>query len=150
ELLGLGLAEEVGGGPSSGGKAPILLRVADDSRHLIGVDLGESEFSGEVLNLRGEDRRSARIPLDGRDGDEAVELVHRLMDELVEANDTPLVGIGIGTPGIIDTVSGTVRWAVSLNWQDLPLGRLIRERNDRSRRRPTQPSVGWQPNPGGP
>ena len=40
------------------------------------------------------------------------------------------MGIGIGTPGIIDTVSGTVRWAVSLNWQDLPLGRLIRERNE--------------------
>jgi N-acetylglucosamine repressor len=130
ELLELGLAEEVGRGPSSGGKAPILLRVADDSRHLIGVDLGESEFSGEVVNLRGEVRRSARIPLDGRDGDEAVELVHRLIDQLVEANDTPLVGIGIGTPGIIDTVSGTVRWAVSLNWQDLPLGRLIRERNE--------------------
>jgi N-acetylglucosamine repressor len=130
ELLELGLAEEVGRGPSSGGKAPILLRVADDSRHLIGVDLGESEFSGEVVNLRGQVRRSARIPLDGRDGDEAVELVHRLIDELVEANDTPLVGIGIGTPGIIDTVSGTVRWAVSLNWQDLPLARLIRERNE--------------------
>src|SRR6266566_3730526 len=35
ELLELGIALEVGRGPSSGGKAPILLTVADDSRHLI-------------------------------------------------------------------------------------------------------------------
>jgi len=130
ELMELGLTEEVGRGPSNGGKAPILLRVADDSRHLIGVDLGESEFSGAVVNLRGEVRRSARLPLNGRDGDEAVELVHQLIDDLVGSNGDGLVGIGIGTPGIIDSEAGTVRWAVSLDWQDLPLGSLIRERHD--------------------
>jgi N-acetylglucosamine repressor len=130
ELLDLGLAEEVGRGPSSGGKAPILLRFADDSRHLIGVDLGESEFSGAVVNLRGEVRRAARLPLDGRDGDDAVELVHRLIDQLVGSKGQRLVGIGIGTPGIIDSAAGTVRWAVSLNWRDLPLGALVRERHE--------------------
>ena len=71
------LIEEIGRGRSSGGKSPILLRVAPDGRHLIGLDLGEAQFSGAVVNLqrrhpaldpspprwaRWRSRRRARLP----------------------------------------------------------------------------------------
>src|SRR3712207_2944038 len=72
EFLADGLAEETGRGPSSGGKAPILLRLVDDARRVVGVDLGEQAFSGAVVNLRGEFRREAAVPIDGSDGDEAL------------------------------------------------------------------------------
>jgi len=39
-----------------------------------------------------------------------------------------LLGIGIGTPGLVDTTIGVVLRAVNLDWQGLPLGRLLRER----------------------
>lgn len=123
-----GLIEEVGRGKSSGGKSPILLRVAPDGRHLIGLDLGEAEFSGAVVNLRGEILRSVQLPAEGRTGDETVELVVRLVDTLCAGDTTPLLGIGVGAPGIIDTGTGTVRWAVNLNWAELRLGPLLEER----------------------
>jgi predicted NBD/HSP70 family sugar kinase len=45
----------------------------------------------------------------------------------VEAADRPLVGVGVGAPGLIDTASGTVLWAVGLDWHDEPVGpRLAR------------------------
>src|SRR5467141_3099534 len=56
EFLSEGLAREVGRGPSSGGKAPILVQVDGDARHVIGLDLGERAFSGAVVNLHGEIR----------------------------------------------------------------------------------------------
>ena len=34
----------------------------------------------------------------------------------------------MGTPGLVDTRTGTIRWAVNLDWQDLPLGGLLHER----------------------
>ncbi|HEY5628973.1 MAG TPA: ROK family protein [Candidatus Limnocylindrales bacterium] len=123
-----GLIEEVGRGPSSGGKSPILLRVAPDGRHAIGLDLGDAQFRGAVVNLRGEILRSIGLPLEGRNGDAAVELVLRLVDELRAGDTAPLLGIGIGAPGIIDTGTGTVRWAVNLDWADLRLGKLLEER----------------------
>ena len=126
-LIDDGLIEEVGRGQSTGGKSPILLRVAPDGRHLIGLDLGEA-FSGAVVNLRGEILRSIRLPLDGRNGDAAVELVFQLVDALRAADRSPLLGIGIGAPGVIDTSTGTVRWSVNLNWADLPLGQLLEQR----------------------
>jgi predicted NBD/HSP70 family sugar kinase len=122
------LIEEAGRGPSSGGKSPILLRVAPDGRHLIGLDLGEAQFTGAVVNLRGEILRSIHLPLDGRNGDAAVELVVELVDALRTDDRSPLLGIGIGAPGIIDTSTGTVRWSVNLDWADLRLGPLLERR----------------------
>jgi N-acetylglucosamine repressor len=127
-LIDNGLIDEVGRGQSSGGKSPILLRVAPDGRHLIGLDLGEAQFSGAVVNLRGEILRSIHLPLEGRNGDAAVELVFQLVDALRADDRSPLLGIGIGAPGIIDTSTGTVRWSVNLNWADLRLGPLLEQR----------------------
>ena len=127
-LIDDGLIEEVGRGQSSGGKSPILLRVAPDGRHLIGLDLGEARFSGAVVNLRGEILRSIHLPLQGRNGDAAVELVSQLVDALRADDRSPLLGIGIGAPGIIDTSTGTVRWSVNLNWAELRLGPLLEQR----------------------
>jgi len=127
-LIDDGLIEEVGRGQSSGGKSPILLRVAPDGRHLIGLDLGEAQFSGAVVNLRGEILRSIHLPLEGRNGDAAVELVFQLVDALRADDRSPLLGIGIGAPGIIDTSTGTVRWSVNLNWAELRLGPLLEQR----------------------
>src|SRR5687767_7773903 len=52
DLAHEGLVEETGFAPSAGGKPPILLHVRDDARHLLGVDLGNHEFRGGVINLR--------------------------------------------------------------------------------------------------
>lgn len=132
ELVGAfveqGLAREIGPGPSTGGKQPILLELVEDSRHVIGVDLGERAFSAAIVNLRGGILREVSHPVDGYDGTAAIELVYRLVDELTATASGTLLGIGVGAPGVIDTSSGTIRWAVNLDWRDLPLGALLSER----------------------
>jgi predicted NBD/HSP70 family sugar kinase len=129
DLLTDHLVEEVGRGPSTGGKAPILLRVRADGRHLIGLDLGESAFNGAVVDLRGNIIRSMSVALEGQDGEDAVELVYALINGLVNGNgSSPLLGIGVGAPGLVDSRTGTVRWAVNLAWENLPLGQMIEKR----------------------
>jgi N-acetylglucosamine repressor len=129
ELMSSSLVEEVGRGPSSGGKAPIMLSVRPDARHVIGLDLGEDCFSGAVVDLRGHLLHTANRPLRGRDGDTALQIMFDLIESLMAANGKrPLLGIGIGTPGVIDSRVGTVRWAVNLDWSNLPLGAIVAER----------------------
>ena len=128
DLLGEGLAREIGRGPSTGGKAPILLEVTDDARHLIGLDLGEKVFRGAIVDLRGEVVSAIDVPVDDRDGGEALERVFGLVDRLMAATDRPILGIGIGTAGLIDTTVGAVLEAVNLDWHDVPLGALLRAR----------------------
>jgi predicted NBD/HSP70 family sugar kinase len=126
-LLG-GLTREIGRGPSTGGKAPILLDVVDDARHLIGIDLGEEAFRGAIVNLRGQVVQRRQVAVQGRDGQAALERVFALTDALVSAARRPILGIGVGTPGLSDTTVGTVLQAVNLDWRELPLGRLMQER----------------------
>jgi N-acetylglucosamine repressor len=128
ELVDRGMVEETGRGPSSGGKAPILLHLVGDARQVIGLDLGEETFSGALVNLRGEVRKAVELPVQGCNGQEALQLVFRLCDTLVQAASGSLLGFGVGTPGLIDGPAGVIRWAVNLDWQDLPLARLISER----------------------
>jgi len=128
DLMGAGLVEEVGYSPSTGGKPPILLSVANDARHLIGIDLASREFRGAVVNLRGEIRHRISLPLHNQDGDTALALVYNLIDNLVAATDSPLLGIGIGTPGLMDPIHGVVRRAVNLDWRNLPLRSPLQER----------------------
>ncbi len=127
-LMDDGLIEEVGRGHSSGGKSPILLRVAPDGRHLIGLDLAEAQFSGAVVNLRGEILRSIHLPIEGWSSEATVELVFQLVDALRADDRSPLLGIGIGAPGVIDTSTGIVRWSVHLDWAELRLGPLLEQR----------------------
>jgi predicted NBD/HSP70 family sugar kinase len=128
DLQEKGLVEEVGMGRSIGGRLPILLSVIDDARHLISVDLANGELRGAVVNLRNEVISTVTLPVEGRAGAEALILVYELLDRLVYATDRPILGIGIGTPGLVDTTNGIVIRAVNLEWHDLPLGSLLRER----------------------
>lgn len=126
ELARDGLARDVGRGPSTGGKAPTLVALEPDSRSVITVDLGERWFTAALANLRGDLRHRTRREVEGRDGDAALRLVLDLIEEVRASATSPLLGIGVGTPGIVDG-AGTIRWAVNLDWQDLPLGSILQE-----------------------
>jgi N-acetylglucosamine repressor len=123
-----GLAIDAGRGPSTGGKQPTLVALNADARTIIAVDLSERTFTAALANLRGELTTRRQRDLDGRDGDDAVALVHELIDDVRREATSPILGIGVGTPGIVDQ-EGTVRWAVGLDWQDLPLATILEERH---------------------
>jgi N-acetylglucosamine repressor len=128
ELMEQGLIDEVGYAPSTGGKRPVLLSVANDSRHLIALNLARESFCGAIINLRGEIQHRIDLPLGGREGDVALDLVYQVIDHLLGVASTRLLGIGIGAPGLVDAVQGVMREAVNLNWRDVPLSSLLEER----------------------
>ncbi len=128
DIIAEGLVEEVGVGTSFGGKNPILLSLVDDSRWMIGLDLSHNQFRGAIVNLRGEIRDVISMPVEEHDGDEALDLLYQIVDQLMQKVTRPLLGIGVGTPGLVNTQEGVIINAVNLNWQNLPLTRLLEER----------------------
>jgi N-acetylglucosamine repressor len=128
DLIGRGLVEEIGLAPSLGGRRAILLRVAVDARQLIGIDLSRRDFRGVLANLRGHISHRIELPLDGRDGEAALALVFELTDALIGAATKPILGIGIGAPGLVDSANGILRQSVNLNWRYVPFRSLLEER----------------------
>jgi predicted NBD/HSP70 family sugar kinase len=127
-LIDGGLVKEVGFGSSLGGKNPILLSLVADSRYLIGLNLAQDRFVGAIVNLRGEIKETCELPVVGRNGEQALELVYQILDELLQGDSKPVVGIGVGAPGLINTREGIVLNAVNLDWRDLPLAALLEAR----------------------
>jgi predicted NBD/HSP70 family sugar kinase len=127
ELEREGLAENIGRGPSTGGKAPTLFALVDDARHLVSLDLGEQTFSAALVNLRGAIRRRSTRDMHGGNVESAVALVTELIDEMMAGEHSPILGISVGTPGLVER-DGTIRWALNLSLGDLRLGDILRSR----------------------
>ena len=128
DLLQEGLVSEVGMGDSQGGKNPILLSLVEDSRWLIGLDLGQNQFRAAVVNLRGKIRDVVSVPVNDRDGIESLTLVYQMLSQLINGTTQQVSGIGVGAPGLINTAEGMVVNAVNLNWKNIPLTSLLEER----------------------
>ncbi|MCA9951839.1 MAG: ROK family transcriptional regulator [Anaerolineales bacterium] len=128
DLIDAELVVETGQGPSAGGKRPLLLAIAADANQLISIDLSSRVFRGAVVNLRGDILTRLEFPTNNQKGTAALALTYKLIDALAAAATAPLLGIGIGTPGLVDPQQGLIMRAVNMGWQDLLLRELIEAR----------------------
>ena len=129
ELLADGLVEEVGRrAEPSVGKPATLVGIVPDARHVVCLDLSDDErFTGALVNLAGKVlvRRSQRRT--ARTGAAAADVAVELAAELAAATTHPVLGVGVGSPGLVGA-AGVVVESDNLRWFELPLGRLITDR----------------------
>jgi N-acetylglucosamine repressor len=128
ELIAEGVAQEIGSMATDRGKPPMLVGLCKDARHVIALNLAQSVFRGGVLNLRGELLYQQALPVAGLSGDRALNAVYELVAALLPHTNRPLLGIGVGAPGILDLEQGVISRAVNLHWYDLPLAQRLSER----------------------
>ena len=115
ELVADGLVEELGAPAESRvGKPPTLVGLAADATHIVGIDLSNDDrMTGAVVDLLGRVQARHEVAIDGATGQAAVDLVHRLAAELIAMTDRPVLGIGVGSPGV-GGADGTVSDAPNL------------------------------------
>lgn len=131
DLMADNLVIENGQGPSAGGKPPTLLAIAHDAYQLLCLDLSSRAFRGALINLRGEIEDFVSHPVDGRQGKDALNLLDQTIDQLRARATMPVLGIGIGAPGLINPRTGYVHQAVNLGWTELPLRERLARRTDK-------------------
>ncbi|HEY2557259.1 MAG TPA: ROK family transcriptional regulator [Diaminobutyricibacter sp.] len=129
ELLTEGLVVELGQRESARpGKPAVLLDINRTAYQIIGIDLSEhTTFRGAVLDLDGQILERAEIPLASSTGAEATAKVVSLTEQLVALATAPILGIGVGSPGVVD-LSGTVLTAANLGWVDEHLQDILQAR----------------------
>ncbi len=117
------------------GKPATLLEINYNALHVLAVDISERvTFRGAIVNLRGDIvtrvdiERNGNEP-DGIGGESTINGVVNLVERLLGQTDRPILGIGVGTPGIVG-VDGTVRNAPNLRWKNLPLQSILSRQFD--------------------
>ena len=123
EFVADGIVIEMGVRAVAGpGKPPILVDIDRAGHQIIGLDLsGPNAFAGAVLSLDGEvlERREVPRP-ESPDGDAVYAATLALAKSLVEISTRPLLGVGIGTPGVVRP-DGMVLSSPNLGWTNFPL-----------------------------
>ena len=129
ELVSEGLVEELGAPVESRvGKPPTLVGFVREAAHIVCLDLsGDDTIAGAVVNLAGEVKVRHTRPFDGLRGSDAVALVEEVAAHLVAAATQPVLGVGVGSPGVVDT-TGNVLDAPNLGWHGVPLAAGLRDR----------------------
>lgn len=129
DLIEENLVIELGIRPDSRpGKPATLLDINRKGFSIIGLDLSNNAvFRGVVTDLDGTVLERSEVDVGGSVGQVAVDAVFTLLDELLGRAHAPVIGIGIGSPGIVD-LEGVVRSAPNLGWHDVPLQQLVADR----------------------
>lgn len=126
ELVDEGLVIELDPkrGPGAGKpRTPLSLRA--DAFNIVGIDLSDpDDIRAALVDLRGERlaRRSASIG-----DDQPLETMTQIAHELIAEAKSPVLGVGVSSPGIISP-TGTVIRSTTYGWANYPLVPLLGER----------------------
>lgn len=122
DLVEEGLVVELGTrAPSRPGKPATMLDINRQGRNLIGLDLSASgAFVGVVTDLDGTVIARSKLDISHAQGEAAIVAAETLLTDLVALARMPVVGVGVGSPGIVDD-QGVVLSAPNLGWHNEPL-----------------------------
>ena len=128
ELMGENLVIELGQRQEPRpGKPATLLDINRAAFQIVSLDLsGHTRLRGAVLSLDGAVLSSSGLDLAGARGEAAFDTVAELLGQVIARATAPILGVGIGSPGIVDR-AGVVRNAPNLGWRDQPLQARLQE-----------------------
>jgi glucokinase len=92
----------------------------------IGVDVGATKIAAALVSRQGvilAEERLATAPQAGVPA--VVERVEAAIAALTARAPGPIAGVGIGTPGFVDSTQGIVRNAVNLGWAEVALAEEV-------------------------
>ncbi len=129
ELMVEGLIIEIGQREDARpGKPATLLDLNRSAFQIVGIDLSEHRlFRGAVLDLDGNILTRAEVPLEGSVGADATAKVVALAGTLLGQATAPILGLGVGSPGVVD-LAGVVLSAPNLGWAGEDLQGLLSAR----------------------
>lgn len=125
ELIVRQFVREIGFRASQGGRPAVMLELNPEAGCIIGLEIGVdfilailTDFRAHVLWRHREDTNQA-------EGQEVIlaRALAILRQALAAGQSThsPVLGIGVGVPGLVDIPSGTLLFAPNLHWYDVPL-----------------------------
>lgn len=125
ELIADGYVAERGMREVTGpGKPAILVDLDREGHRIIGLDLsGTDTFLGAVLTLDGEIVARHEVAVPAASGD-LVDVVTALARTLVADAHAPVLGVGVGTPGVVDD-RGVVLAAPNFGWVGVDLESIL-------------------------
>jgi glucokinase-like ROK family protein len=129
ELLSKGFVREVGLRLSRGGRPATLLELNPEAGCMIGVEIGVDFIFAILTDFRAEiEWRHYESTESHLNYQTIVERAKGIIHDATYMADRlgrPLLGVGVGVPGLVDIDTGVVLFAPNLEWEDIPLREML-------------------------
>ena len=98
-----------------------------NTKYYLGIDLGGTFIKGAIVDRKGKIAVSDKVPTESQKGNDTVtKNIAALCNTLIEKaglTKADIVGIGMGSPGIVDSRAGVVVYSENLNLKNFPIAK---------------------------
>ncbi|WP_411720256.1 ROK family protein [Mycetocola sp.] len=126
DLLSDGLLVELENSPSQGGRPGRMLGLVSTAGRAIGVKVVADHVAFVEVGIDGSVTRSASETFDASASTMLSDLVVLLRHFIAGGSDAPLLGIGVGVPGSVDSQENGLVDSTQLTWNQVPIGTELR------------------------
>ncbi len=129
-LIKYNIVEEAGYGESTGGRRPMMIRLASAAAYTLGAAMVDWKWIMTLSDLSGkpivEDYQimSLKTP---EAAVNALDIMYQRIKPAMKGLRVPPI-LGLGAPGLIDMNKGYIHSSVNLGWQDVPFGEMVSDR----------------------
>lgn len=124
-LLEQSMVQELDQAPSRGGRRGQLIGLVGSAARAVGVKVAADHVAIVEARLDGSVLAAHTLGFDALAPDAAGRLAATLRPFVEERVDIPLLGLGVGVPGVVDSPDSGRVYAAVLGWADVPLGRHL-------------------------
>ncbi len=124
KLLQEGIIIELGLDQVGVGRPRIELSLVAQARHSIGILIRDTHCDVVVTDYFGNMVETAMISVDATNVGRCIDEISRCCTSLLQKYQNVL-GIGVAIPGMVDSVSGVVRYSTHLRWRDVRIVELL-------------------------
>ena len=124
-LLEQSMVQELDQAPSRGGRRGQLVGLVGTAARAVGVKVAADHVAIVEARLDGSVLATHTLAFDATAPDPAGRLAATLHPFVGERVDIPLLGLGVGVPGVVDSPDSGRVHAPTLGWRDVPLGRHL-------------------------
>jgi N-acetylglucosamine repressor len=132
QLVARGTFSEVALAPSSGGRPPVLLQLNPHAGYAVGIKLRADGLTTVVCDLdtgvAATDETSIELAGNPKAAIEAVEQATRRVLRRAGITKAKVLGVGIGLPGVIDSLRGSCQFSHLLRWDQVELAAPLQRR----------------------
>ncbi|MCF7941485.1 MAG: ROK family transcriptional regulator [Spirochaetia bacterium] len=133
DLISEGFICESGEGNAmkQGGRKPRLLTLSGDHMYVLGVDVGLTNTTVAVANLKGQLLLKQKIPTRRNHSlksivEQIIELIDTLIKEFA-VSKSEVLGVGLSIGGLLDKNQGYISFSPDFNWKDVYLGTMLED-----------------------
>lgn len=126
DLINEGLLRELEHSPSQGGRPARMLGIVSSAGRAIGLKVVADHVAFVEVGIDGTVRRSAIEPFSASASTMLADLASLLQRFIAGGSNEPLLGVGVGVPGSVDSQGNGLVDSAMLGWSQVPLGASLR------------------------